>query len=141
MAKSTSYANYLLGLIFLGQDIPGLARNAAAPNANLYLSLHKQALGVGDTQSAHEATYTGYARVAVPRSTLGFTLASNRVTLATKTSFPECVAGTETYTHWAIGTDASGSTLVLYSGALNDSITMEPGVQPRLTPASFVDET
>lgn len=142
MAKSTAFSNYLLGLIFQGGGIPGLAQDAAAPLTSLYLSLHTSALGVGDAQDAHETTYSGYIRKAVARTPDGFTLASNRVTLPTVQAFGECmVASPQILTHWAIGVAASGATMVLWSGPLNDTLEMVLGATPRLSALTYVDET
>lgn len=141
MAKSQQFSSYLLGLIFNGVAIPGIAQNAAAPLTDVYLSLHRGALAFGDPQDTLEATYGGYARRAVPRTALGFTLSGNRVTLANRVDFPEVVSGTETLTHWAIGVAAAGATMVLYSGPLDENINVVFGAMPRLQTISYVDES
>ena len=54
-------------------DLSTLLANAASPGTNLYISLHKANPGATGNQSTSEATYgggTGYARVAVARTTL-----------------------------------------------------------------------
>src|SRR3990172_6419624 len=65
MSKSNSLETSLLALLFNATAIANIADNAAlAPLTNLYVSLHTGDPGEGGAQTASEATYTSYARVA-----------------------------------------------------------------------------
>src|SRR5690606_13170311 len=85
---------------------------------------------VGD-QSTHEADYDGYERVAVPRSEVGWTVTGNQVENTQAIIFPEAQGGSNTITHFAIGTAAGGAGSILYSGALTASLAVSAGIEPR----------
>lgn len=141
MSKGDTFENDLVKLIFQGTAIANLADNAASsPLTNLYLSLHTADPGEAGSQTTSEATYTSYARVAVARSGSGFTVSTNAVTLAANTDFPAATGGTNTITHFGIGTAASGTGKLLYKGALSPSISVSSGVTPRINSGVIVTE-
>lgn len=126
MAKTTAWANAFLKLVFQNiaaaniGDASGLQPSGAA--GNFYISLHTADPGAAGNQSTSEATYTSYARVAVVRSAAGWTVASNVASNAAIVTFPSCTAGSNTLTHFGIGTDSAGAGNLLWSGALNNAI-------------------
>lgn len=123
MSKGNTFENDLLKLIFQATAIANIADNAAtSPLTNLYVSLHTADPGEGGSQTTSEATYTGYARVAVARTSGGWTVTTNNVTNAAAITFGACTAGSETLTHFAVGTAASGAGKILYKGALATSL-------------------
>jgi len=139
MAKSTTTCNNLLKLIFQAIAWANMADNAAAsPYSNLYLSLHTADPGVGNAQTTNEAAYTNYARVAIARTSGGWTVATNQATNAALAQFPACGASGATVTHVAIGTAASGAGNVLYAGALNSSLAISNGIQPQFAASALV---
>lgn len=139
--KSDVFENDILKLIFNATAIAGLADNAATSAlTNLYVSLHTADPGEEGTQSTKEADYTGYARVAVPRTTVGWTVTNNVAKPVSAITFPACTGGSSTITHFAIGTAASGAGKVLYSGAVSPSITVTAGITPQLTTNTSVTE-
>lgn len=141
MSKGDTFENDLVRLIFNGTAIANIADNAASsPLTNLHLSLHTADVGEGGSQTTNEATYTGYGRVAVARTTGGFTITNNTVALVANVDFPACTGGTNTITHFAIGTAASGAGKVLYKGALTPSISVSSGVTPRINSGTIVTE-
>lgn len=97
---------------------------------NLYVALHTADPGEAGGQNTSEATYTGYARVAVARDNTGWTCAGNTATNAAQIQFGLCTAGSETVTHFSVGTASSGAGQILYSGALNSSLAVSNNVQP-----------
>jgi len=132
MSKGNTFENDLLLLIFNGTAIANVADNASSgPLTNLYVSLHTADVGEAGTQTTNEATYTSYARVAVARSGVGWTVATNTVTNAAAVVFPACTGGSNTITHFAIGTALSGTGKVLYKGALAVSLAVSVDIQPR----------
>jgi hypothetical protein len=45
--------------------------------------------------------------------------------------FPQCSSGTNTITHFAIVTSASGAGQILYSAALTSALNVSIGIQPQ----------
>ena len=141
MSKGNTFENDLLKLIFNGDAIANIADNAASsPLAVLYLALHTADPGEAGSQTTSEATYTSYARVAVARTSSGFTIANNQVTLAANTDFPAATGGTNTITHFGIGTASSGAGKLLYKGSLSPTISVSNGVTPRINSGVIVTE-
>lgn len=132
MSKGNTFENDLMKLIMQGTAIANLADNAASsPLTNLYLSLHTADPGEAGSQTTSEATYTSYARVAVSRDSGGWTVTNNAATNAALVQFPEATGGSDTITHVAVGTASSGTGKILYSGALNSSLSVSTGIQPQ----------
>jgi hypothetical protein len=141
MSKGNTFENDLLKLIFNATAISNIADNAASsPLTNLQVSLHTADVGEAGDQTTNEVSYTGYARVAVARTTGGFTVTANSVSPVANIDFGACTAGTATATHWAVGTASTGTGKVLYKGSISPSISISSGVTPRLTTASTVTE-
>lgn len=141
MSKSDKLETELLALLFNGTSIPNLADNAAtAPLTELYVSLHTSDPGEAGTQLTNEATYTDYARVSVARNGGGWVVAGDTVNPAADIVFPTASGGTETITHFAIGTAPSGAGSIMYSGTVTPNIAVSSGVTPTLTSASSVTE-
>lgn len=146
--KSQNLDYNFLKLIFNAVAIANLADNAAtAPLTNLYVSLHTADPMLTEStglQNTSETTYTGYARVAVARTSGGWTVTNAypaSVSPAANIDFGQCTAGTATITNFAVGVAASGATAVLYSGTVTPNISVTSGVIPRLTTASAITES
>ncbi len=133
MPKSTSASNSILALIFNATTWNNIAENdSTTPATNLYLSLHTADPGVGGSQTTNETSYTNYARIAIARTTGGWDAPSGGATAnAALAQFAQCGASGATLTHVAIGTDSSGTGLVLYAGALTSSLAAANGIQPQ----------
>lgn len=133
MAKSNTYENDLMQLIYNAVAIANLADNAAtAPLTNLQIALHSADPGETGTQSTSEISYTGYARVAVLRSSSGFTVSGNSAVNAAIVAFGQKTAGADvTATHFSVGVAASGATKILHRGALTASLLISNGVTPQ----------
>jgi hypothetical protein len=154
MAKSTTFDNQFLSLIFNAIPIANVCDNAASsPLTSLFVALHTAdpsitaGSGTVGQQNASEiaiAAYAGYARVAVPRSTVGWTVtgASVSPTAGSPITFPICTGGTgATASFWSVGTALTGSNNILYSGPINPIIVCASGVTPILTTASTITES
>lgn len=141
--KGATFINDYLKLLLNATAIANIADNAAAsPLTNLYLSLHTASAGASGNQTTNEAAYTSYARVAVARSTSGFTAASAQSSaLVATASFPAATAGSETETDAALGTASSGTGKILYFGAISPTLAVANGVTPQLTTSSTVSES
>lgn len=139
MAKSTTTCNNLLKLIFNATAWTSIADNAASsPATDLYLSLHTADPGVGGTQSTNETSYTNYVRIAVARTNVGWTVATNTATNAALAQFAQCGATGATLTYVAIGMLSTGAGIILYSGALNSALAVANGIQPQFAALALV---
>jgi hypothetical protein len=141
MSKSDTWENDLLKLVFnnVGTSLIGDATGLlpSGTTGSLYLSLHTADPGETGTQATNETAYTGYARLAVARSSAGFTVSGNSVNLTANGDFGQCTASPGgNLTHFGVGTSSSGAGKLLYSGTLTPNIIMNVGVQPRITTAA-----
>lgn len=141
MSKSNSLESDYLKLVFqniaaaLIGDAAGLQPSATA--GSLYVSMHTADPGETGDQTTSEANYTGYARVAVVRSSGGWTVSGTAPTQAANAgavNFPACTGGSSTVTYFGVGTALSGAGKLLYSGALSAPVT-SLAVSNGITPA------
>jgi hypothetical protein len=145
VSKSNTFENELLLHIFNNSDIANIGDAAGLQNSaaagSLYLSLHTADPGEAGTATTNEISYTGYARQAVARSSAGFTVSGNSVTLTNNVDFPEMTGGTGgTVTHFAVVKEVSGASVILYSGTTDPDILISTGVTPRLKQATSITE-
>lgn len=142
MSKSNTTENSILALLFQGTTFANLANNAStAPNTNLYVALHTADPGETGTQSTSECAYSGYARVAVARTSAGWSLNGSIITPASNISFNTHLGGTaETATHFSVGVSSTGGTTILYSGSVTPQVSISAGVVPTLTTATQITE-
>ena len=121
--QNTSWAN-------IG-NAGGLGASSSA--GSFYIGLSTGTLSGSSTQSTTEAAYTSYARVAVARSSAGWTITGSAPTTsenAAAVTFPACTGGSETETYAVIGRDVSGGGEVIYWGALSASLAVSNGITP-----------
>ena len=141
MSKGNTFENDLLKLIFNATAIANMADNAASsPLTNLYVSLHTADPGESGDQTTSEVAYTSYARVAVARTSGGWTVVNNSVSPAANIDFPAGTGGTGTATHFGVGTASSGAGKLLYKGTITPNIVCGNAVTPRLTTATAITE-
>jgi hypothetical protein len=144
MSKGNVFINDFLKLWFNATNIANIADNAASsPLTNLYVSLHTASPGAGGDQTTNEISYTGYARVAVARTTGGWTASSAQSTSPVATiAFGAMTAGTGgTATHFTVGSLTSGTGKILCFGTITPNIPVSNGTTPQLTTASTITET
>ena len=145
MSKADGYELDLLKLLFNATAIANVADNAAAsPLTNLYISLHTADPGETGSQTTSETAYTGYARVAVARTSGGWTCSGTAPSQAVPVAnidFASCTAAPGgAITFFGVGSLVSGAGKLFYSGTVTPNITMAIGVIPRLTTASSITE-
>lgn len=141
MSKSNALENAFLLLLFNATAFANFADNASSsPVTNLYVSLHTADPGEAGDQTTSETTYTSYARVAVIRTSGGWTVTANSVVPVATISFPACTGSTATITHFGVGKSISGAGVLLYSGAVTPNISVSSGVTPQLTTATAITE-
>lgn len=137
MSKSNTWESDLLLLVFnntgsaLIGDATGLRGSTTA--GSLYVSLHTADPGETGDQTTNETAYTSYARVAVARSSAGWTISGTAPTQAANAAaitFPQCTGGSSTITYVGCGTASSGAGKLLYSGALTSSLAVSTNITP-----------
>lgn len=143
MGKATVTSNNFLKLLFNATPWANIADNAAtSPLTNLYVALHTADPGIAGTQATSEAAYTSYTRVAVARTTGGWTASTTASTSPVAAiTFPAGTGGSGTVTHFSIGVATSGATSILYSGTVTPNITTGSGITPSLTTATTCTES
>lgn len=144
MSKSNYLETALLELLFNGTTIANIADDAGVgPLTNFYVSLHTADPGEAGDQTTNEvgAGYANYARVAVARTSSGFTVTGNSVSPTSDITFPAGTAGdSSTATHFGIGTDATGVGNLLYSGSLSPTLNIVDGATPILETGTSITE-
>lgn len=141
MSKGNTFENDWLKLIFNATAIANIADNAAAsPLTNLFVALHTADPGEAGDQTTSEATYTGYARVSVARTTGGWTVTNNSVSPVANISFPAGTGGSGTVTHFSVGAAVSGASKIFYKGTVTPNIVTGNGVTPILSTSSTITE-
>jgi hypothetical protein len=131
MSKGNTFENQFLALIFNATAMADLAEDdSSSPATVLEVSLHTADPGEAGGQSSNEATYTDYARIPVARTNAGWTVVNNSVSNAVAITFPACNGGTNTITHFAVGTAHSGAGKLLYSGELGTPLSVSQNIIP-----------
>lgn len=139
MSKGNTFENDFLKLIFNATAIADLAEDdSTSPATTITVALHTGDPGEAGDQTTSEATYTSYARVTVARTGGGWTVTANSVSPAANIDFPTATGGSETITHWSVGTGVANK--LLYSGTVTPNIVVSSGVTPRLTTATAITE-
>lgn len=91
----------------------------------------------GETASlAAEATYTGYARVALTKAS-AWTGTASPYTNTNLIQFGACTAGSSAITHFAVVDTASGAVNMMISGALSATLNVSAGIQPQFAPGAL----
>lgn len=127
MSKSNTLENDVLLKLF---NNTALSWDA---NTNLYVSLHTADPGEAGNQTTSEATYTGYGRVTVARTSGGFTVSGATASNTAAITFGQCTAGSNTITHFAVGTASTSTGQILYSGALTSSVAISANITPQFS--------
>ena len=129
MSMSNATENQTLKMHLQGGD------PAYRAGATQYLALFSA--DPGETGSlAAEATYTGYARVALTKAT-AWTDGGSSFTNANLVQFGACTAGTSAITHFAVVDTASGAVAQMISGALSSTLNVSAGIQPQFQAGSL----
>jgi hypothetical protein len=123
MSKGNTAENDILKMVLKGTD------PSWRGNANRYIALHTADPGEAGSQTTSECAYTSYARVAVPVA--DWTDGGSSFTNSALVQLPQCTGGSETITHFSIGTLSSGAGQILYKGALSASLAVSNLIQPQ----------
>lgn len=134
MPMSNAFKQALALHLFNNADIANLGdatgvRGSTTPGS-LYIALHTADPGAAGNQSTSECNYSGYARVAVARSSAGFTVTNGTPVNAAEILFPTNNSGSSVViTHFSIGLQSSGATTILAYGTV--TYTATNGTAPR----------
>ena len=114
----------------------GLQPSSAA--GSLFVGLSTGTLSAASTQTTTQAAYGSYTRVAVARTSGGWTQSTNQVVNAAAVTFPACTSGTETETDFSVGLiTGTGAGDILYWGALTASLAVSTGITPSFATAAL----
>ena len=134
MSATNAFETALLTLYFNNTDHANVGDAAGIQNSatagSFYISLHTADPDETGNQTTSEATYTSYARVAVARSGSGWTISGANASNAASITFPACAGGSNTITHFGIGSDSSGAGNLFFKGALSAPIAISSGITP-----------
>lgn len=133
MPKSTTVCNKFLALLYNATTWDGIAENdTSSPLTNIYMGLQTASMTGASVQTTNETAYTNYARIAVARTTGGWSAPSGGATSnVAAVEFPQCGASGATITDAHTGTSLSGGGEIFHYGTLNASIAVSNQVQPR----------
>jgi len=109
-------------------DAAGLQPSAVA--GSMFVSLHTADPTETGSQTSSEATYTSYARIAVARTSGGWTVSGNNASNTAAVTFPTATGGSNTITHFGVGSALSGAGNLFMSGALDSSLAVSNGITP-----------
>lgn len=136
MSATDAFETALLALYFNNTDHANIGDAAGLQNSatagSFYISLHTADPGEAGSQTTNETAYTGYARVAVARSGVGWTVSGGNVSNAAIVAFGNCTASPgAALTHFGIGSDLSGAGNLFFKGALGASYQPAVGNAPQ----------
>ena len=141
MSMSNASETNFLNLLFNNADWANVGDAAGLQNSatagSFYVALHTADPTDAGTQSTSEASYTGYARVAVARTAGGWTVSGNQVSNTATVQFGECTAGSAVVTHFSVGLLSAGAGDILYSGALDATRSVSSGITPLFNPGTL----
>jgi hypothetical protein len=150
MSKLSDWAeNKLLALLLQNidwtniGDAGGLLGSVA--DGNLYAALHTADPGDAGSQVTSEIAYTGYARVAIARSAVGWDVTANEGSNAATILFPKMTGGAGGTATWiTIGQNASGAGEYIVRAEISSpvgGILVSVGITPEIEANALTIET
>ena len=132
----------LLDLLFLQIALGGVGDSSglqpSATAGSFYVSLHVGAPGRAGTQLTNETTVGGYARLPVSRTGSGWARVANSISNVAIMTFGQCTSGSQTVTHFVIGTESTGAGKLLVSAPLIASLLIVPPITPQFAAGSLI---
>lgn len=145
MSISDATESAILKLVFNATPWANYADNAAAsPQTQIGLALHTADPTDAGNAGSSEATYTGYTRVNVPRTSGGWSISgtATNCTPVSAINFPPGTGGSGTVTYFSTSfsnaSPPTGSQNILWSGTVTPNIVTGNGVTPSLSTASTI---
>lgn len=132
MSATSQIANSILRLYFNASGIAKIADNAlSSPATKIYLSFHTSSPS-GGNQATNEASYAGYTRIALNRSTADWAVTGNSAALVQAVTGNPNTGTSQTLTHFGLGLGGSGATQLDFYGAFSSPLIIDNGDTPQL---------
>ena len=134
MSATNVFENGLLSLIFENAnyanvgDATGLRGSSTA--GVFHISLHTANPNETGSQNTTEAAYTSYARVSVARASAQWTVTTGTADNDGAITFPAATGGSETESHFGVGSDATLAGNLFLWGALGATLAVSSGITP-----------
>ncbi len=136
-SKRNAFENLLLQLIFNNTTIPNIGNAAGLQPSGVAGNFHIALFTVApsDDSDGTEASYTGYARVAVARTSSGWSITDNVCENTEAITFEECTAGSATIVGAGIMTAATGGDMLFWTNDPN--LAVSAGITPEFAVGDF----
>lgn len=121
-----------------GTLFPGMLITGTGVSANTYITAYGTGTGGAGTYTVSVSQTA--SSTSISGSAPGGTVTGASVSPSTTIAFPQCTAGTSTITNFSVGTLATGTGAILYTGTVSPNISVSTGVTPQLTAASTITE-
>lgn len=133
MSATNALENGLLSLLFENANYADVSTGllGSTTAGSFYISLHTGDPGETGVQTTSAAAYGSYARVAVARSTAGWTVASGTCDNDAAITFPAATSGSETESHFGIGSTSAGAGVLFLYGPLTANLAVSTGITPQ----------
>ena len=129
MSMTNSFETNLLELLFNNSELPKIGDSSglqpSGADGNFYVALFTTA--PTESTGGVEADYTGYSRIAVARTSSGWTISGNEASNTAKITFAECESGSNSIEAFGILTGTTNDDLLWYGSC---SIEVSLGVIP-----------
>lgn len=136
--KGNTNSQEWLDLVFQASAWANVADNAAtSPITNIYCETHTASPGSAGAQNTSESAYGSYARVAVVRTSSGWSRTNQTESNVAAITFPQASSGSETETHGSVGTASSAAGTLLYWGSLTANLAVSAGITPSFAIGAF----
>jgi hypothetical protein len=133
MSKTNTFETDFLELVFNNTTVSGIGSDGlrgSTTAGSLYVALFESDPTDSGTVTG-ECDYTGYARVAVARTSGGWTVSGDTCTNTAAVTFGECTVGSNTATHFGICKAGTASVQdLIFHGALDSSLAISVGIIP-----------
>jgi hypothetical protein len=142
-SKKDAFETALLNLIFCNIALANIGNTAGLQPSGVAGSFYIALFTAVPTESGAGtevlvAGYAGYARVAVARSSAGWTVAGNQASNTAAITFPACTGGTGvTALGFAIMTALTAGDMLYYAD-LTSSLSISNGITPEFAIAQLV---
>jgi hypothetical protein len=134
LSATNAFETALLGLVITNADAANVGDATGLRGSStagvFYVSLHESNPNETGDQTTGEGNYTTYARVSVARSTAQWTVTGGTADNDNAITFPACTAGSDSFTHFGLGSDASGAGNLFIWGALTATLAVSAGITP-----------
>lgn len=144
MSATNTFETNLLALLFTNTDCPNVGDATGLRGSTtagvFWISLHTANPNETGSQTTSEAAYTSYARQDEARNTTQWTVTGSAADNDNAIAFPTATGGTETETHFGLGSATSGAGNLFLYGALTAGLAVSTGITPEFA-AGALDVT